>query len=257
MRSSDGRMDAFKFLLPSVEKVGDKLERAAIASDLAGYLGVEPGLVLDQFRRRGSRAACARTGSGRNRSGHSGAGADAGERADVERRSPGGGAAAPRRLRHGRLCHAGNLRRPAESARGRLAGHVFRSGRPAFTRPRGIYCIRLWLPMRWLTNFRPWNRRAPACANWRADFQKRRIDELARSGESGRARGQDGRSARHYRRIRAAAEGTKRRWGLSERWARRLGCCTLNVIGLVDARVRDAAQGRIGVAWQLKKNSAG
>jgi|HubBroStandDraft_5_1064220.scaffolds.fasta_scaffold05252_6 DNA primase len=51
MRSSDGRMDAFKFLLESVKKVGDKLERAAIASDLAGYLGVEPGLVLDQFKR--------------------------------------------------------------------------------------------------------------------------------------------------------------------------------------------------------------
>jgi DNA primase len=51
MRSSDGRMDAFKFLLSSIEKVGDKLERAAIASDLAGYLGVEPGLVLDQFKK--------------------------------------------------------------------------------------------------------------------------------------------------------------------------------------------------------------
>jgi DNA primase len=51
MRSSDGRMDAFKFLLKSVEKIGDKLERAAIASDLAGYLGVEPGLVLEQFKR--------------------------------------------------------------------------------------------------------------------------------------------------------------------------------------------------------------
>ena len=51
MRSSDGRMDAFKFLLASIDKIGDKLERAAIASDLAGYLGVEPGLVLEQFKR--------------------------------------------------------------------------------------------------------------------------------------------------------------------------------------------------------------
>jgi DNA primase len=51
MRSSDGRMDAFRFLLPSVQKIGDKLERAAIANDLAGYLGVDAGLVLDQFKK--------------------------------------------------------------------------------------------------------------------------------------------------------------------------------------------------------------
>ena len=51
MRGADGRMDAFKFLLPAVRKISDKLERAAVASDLAGYLGVEPGLILDQFKR--------------------------------------------------------------------------------------------------------------------------------------------------------------------------------------------------------------
>ena len=51
MRSSDGRMDAFKFLLPAVQRIPDKLERAAVASDIAGYLGVEPGLVLDEFKR--------------------------------------------------------------------------------------------------------------------------------------------------------------------------------------------------------------
>jgi DNA primase len=51
MRGADGRVDAFKFLLPAVQKLPDKLERAAVASDLAGYLGVEPGMVLDQFKR--------------------------------------------------------------------------------------------------------------------------------------------------------------------------------------------------------------
>jgi len=51
MRSADGRMDAFKFLLPAVQKISDKLERAAVASDIAGYLGVDPGLVLDQFKK--------------------------------------------------------------------------------------------------------------------------------------------------------------------------------------------------------------
>jgi len=51
MRTSDGRMEAFRFLLPSIQKIGDKLERAAIADDLAGYLGVDRGLVLDQFKK--------------------------------------------------------------------------------------------------------------------------------------------------------------------------------------------------------------
>ena len=51
MRATDGRMDAFRFLLPAVQRIPDKLERAAVASDLAGYLGVDPGLVLEQFKR--------------------------------------------------------------------------------------------------------------------------------------------------------------------------------------------------------------
>jgi len=51
MRSAEGRMDAFKFLLPVVQKISGKLERVAVASDVAGYLGVEPGLVLDQFKK--------------------------------------------------------------------------------------------------------------------------------------------------------------------------------------------------------------
>jgi DNA primase len=51
MRTGEGRMSAFKFLLPAVQKIPDKLERAAVANDLAGYLGVEPGLVLDEFKK--------------------------------------------------------------------------------------------------------------------------------------------------------------------------------------------------------------
>ncbi len=51
MRNSDGRVEAFKFLLEAVKKVNDKLERAAIANDLAGYLGVDAGLVLEQFKK--------------------------------------------------------------------------------------------------------------------------------------------------------------------------------------------------------------
>jgi DNA primase len=51
MRTSEGRVRALQFLLPAVHRVADKLERAAIAGDLAGYLGIEPGLVLEHFRR--------------------------------------------------------------------------------------------------------------------------------------------------------------------------------------------------------------
>jgi DNA primase len=51
MKTSEGKVAAFKFLLPAVQKIGDKLERAATANDLASYLGVDPGLVLDQFKK--------------------------------------------------------------------------------------------------------------------------------------------------------------------------------------------------------------
>jgi DNA primase len=34
-----------------VQRISDKLERAAVANDIAGYLGVDPGLVLDQFKK--------------------------------------------------------------------------------------------------------------------------------------------------------------------------------------------------------------
>jgi len=51
MRSSEGRVAAYKFLLPAVNRIADKLERAAVANDMASYLGVEPGLMLEQFKK--------------------------------------------------------------------------------------------------------------------------------------------------------------------------------------------------------------
>lgn len=51
MRSSEGRIEGFKFLLPAIQKISDKLERTAIANDVAGYLGVDAGLILDEFRK--------------------------------------------------------------------------------------------------------------------------------------------------------------------------------------------------------------
>jgi DNA primase len=50
-RTAEGRADAFKFLLPAVQKIQDKIERATVAGEIASYLDVEQGLVLDQVKR--------------------------------------------------------------------------------------------------------------------------------------------------------------------------------------------------------------
>ena len=52
MRSADGRIEAWKFLQPSVDRIHDKLERMAIVNDLADYLGVAGADILEQFRRQ-------------------------------------------------------------------------------------------------------------------------------------------------------------------------------------------------------------
>ena len=65
MRSADGRLDVFKFLLPSVQKIGDKLARAAVANDLASYLGVDRGLVLDQLKKAAPNVRLRRRGNRR------------------------------------------------------------------------------------------------------------------------------------------------------------------------------------------------
>ena len=51
LRSAEGRFAAFQFLLPAIQGLPDKIERVAVANDVASYLGVEASLVLDQFRK--------------------------------------------------------------------------------------------------------------------------------------------------------------------------------------------------------------
>jgi DNA primase len=51
MRTAEGRLAALQFLLPSIQQVSDKLERATIAGEVATYMNVEPGLVLEHFRK--------------------------------------------------------------------------------------------------------------------------------------------------------------------------------------------------------------
>jgi DNA primase len=51
VRTPEGKVAVLNFLLPKVQSIGDHLERLTIANDVAGYVGIEPGVVLDHFRR--------------------------------------------------------------------------------------------------------------------------------------------------------------------------------------------------------------
>jgi DNA primase len=50
-RDPQGRNDIFQFLLPAIQSLRDKIERVSVANDLASYLGIESGLVLEHFRK--------------------------------------------------------------------------------------------------------------------------------------------------------------------------------------------------------------
>jgi DNA primase len=51
MRDPQGRVDAVRFLLPSIQVLNDALERATVVNDIASYLGIERGPVQDHFRK--------------------------------------------------------------------------------------------------------------------------------------------------------------------------------------------------------------
>jgi len=51
MKNAEGRVAAFQFLLPAIHRLTDKIERSAVAGDVAGYLGVDSGLILENFRK--------------------------------------------------------------------------------------------------------------------------------------------------------------------------------------------------------------
>jgi hypothetical protein len=40
-----------KFLMPAVQRISDRMERMVVAGELAGYIGVDRGLVLDSFKK--------------------------------------------------------------------------------------------------------------------------------------------------------------------------------------------------------------
>jgi len=51
VRTTEGVIAVLKFLMPAVERISDRLERMAIANDVAEYIGVDRGMVLDSFRK--------------------------------------------------------------------------------------------------------------------------------------------------------------------------------------------------------------
>lgn len=51
MNTVEGRVDAFKFLWPTVQQVSDRLERSAIADELAGYLNLDRETIRAQFKK--------------------------------------------------------------------------------------------------------------------------------------------------------------------------------------------------------------
>lgn len=53
--TAPGRVKALEFLLPSVQKVPSRLRRAALADEVASYLGLERSMVLDEFKASATR----------------------------------------------------------------------------------------------------------------------------------------------------------------------------------------------------------
>ena len=51
MRTSEGKVAVLNFLLPKVQGISDSLERMTVANDVASYIGVDKGMVLDHFKR--------------------------------------------------------------------------------------------------------------------------------------------------------------------------------------------------------------
>jgi DNA primase len=49
MRTVEGRLEGFKFIAPAIQRIADRLERFAVANDVANYLGVDEKLVRQHF----------------------------------------------------------------------------------------------------------------------------------------------------------------------------------------------------------------
>jgi len=57
MRNVEGRIQGFKFVAPALQRISDRLERFAVANDVAHYLGVDEKLVREHFSKGSAPAA--------------------------------------------------------------------------------------------------------------------------------------------------------------------------------------------------------
>ncbi|HYZ86866.1 MAG TPA: toprim domain-containing protein, partial [Bryobacteraceae bacterium] len=60
LRSSEGRMRGFEFLMPAIRKVSDKIERATVVNEVAEYLGIDRSLVVEELRKAAGRKPTSR-----------------------------------------------------------------------------------------------------------------------------------------------------------------------------------------------------
>jgi DNA primase len=55
-QTAEGKANAFRWIAPALRRIPDPIERAAVADEVAGYLGIERGLILDELRKAGGGA---------------------------------------------------------------------------------------------------------------------------------------------------------------------------------------------------------
>lgn len=60
LKTPEGRTGAFQFLLPVIHRLPDKVERLAVAEDMAETLSIPKGMVLDEFKRSAAERKTAR-----------------------------------------------------------------------------------------------------------------------------------------------------------------------------------------------------
>jgi len=51
IRTTEGQVSVLKFLMPAVQRISDRMERMVVAGELAGYIGIDRGIVFESFKR--------------------------------------------------------------------------------------------------------------------------------------------------------------------------------------------------------------
>jgi DNA primase len=51
VRTAEGQVAVLKSLMPAVQRISDRMERMVVAGEVAGYLGIDRSMVLDEFKK--------------------------------------------------------------------------------------------------------------------------------------------------------------------------------------------------------------